>query len=61
MPTWYAIYTKPRTEKKACEELTCKGISTYLPVVKTLKQWSDRKKWVEKPYFPGYLFVRIRL
>jgi len=59
MPTWYAIYSRPRTEKRVLEELTGKGIDTYLPLVKTLKQWSDRKKWVEEPLFRSYLFVNI--
>ncbi len=35
------------------------GIETYLPLVKTLKQWSDRKKWVEEPLFRSYVFVHI--
>ncbi len=56
---WYAIYTKSRTEKKVYQELTASGIDTYLPLVKTLKQWSDRKKWVEEPLFRSYLFVHI--
>ena len=36
-----------------------KDIETYLPLVKTLKLWSDRKKMVEEPLFRSYLFVRI--
>lgn len=56
---WYALYTKPRAEKKACQELLRKGINAYLPLVRTLRQWSDRKKWVEEPLFKSYLFVSI--
>jgi len=56
---WYAVYTKSRTEKKVYQELTASGIETYLPLIKTLKQWSDRKKWVEEPLFRSYLFVHI--
>lgn len=59
MKTWYAIYTKPRNEKKACSELVKKGIEVYLPLLETLKQWSDRKKKVEEPLFKSYLFVHI--
>jgi transcription antitermination factor NusG len=58
-PRWYAVYTKSRTEKKLATELEEKGIEVYLPLLKTLKQWSDRKKWVEEPLFRSYLFVRI--
>ncbi len=57
--TWYAIYTAPRAEKKAHAELVSKGIESYLPLQRTLKLWSDRKKWVEEPLFRSYLFVNI--
>ena len=56
---WYALYTKSRTEKKVNELLSEKGIEAYLPLFKTLKQWSDRKKWVEEPLFRSYIFVKI--
>ena len=56
---WYPIYTHPRAEKKAYEALIKKGINAYLPLRKTLKQWSDRKKWVDEPLIKSYLFVRI--
>ncbi len=56
---WFAVYTKSRAEKKALKELTDKGIEAYLPLHRTLRQWSDRKKLVELPFIPGYLFVHI--
>ncbi len=56
---WYAIYTRSRNEKKVNHLLIESGIDTFLPLVKTLKQWSDRKKWVEEPLFKSYLFVHI--
>ena len=36
-----------------------KGIETFLPAAKKLSQWKDRKKWIEFPLFPGYLFIHI--
>jgi transcriptional antiterminator RfaH len=57
--TWYAIYTKSRNEKKAHAALASSGIDSFLPLIKNLKQWSDRKKWVEEPLFRSYLFVHI--
>jgi transcription antitermination factor NusG len=39
--------------------LTLKKIPHYLPLKRTLKQWSDRKKWVEEPLIPSYIFVNI--
>lgn len=58
-PRWYAIYTKSRNEKKVSEKLTEQNIQHFLPLHKILKQWSDRKKWVEEPLFKSYLFVFI--
>lgn len=57
--TWYALYVKPRSEKKVALELEAEGIEYYLPLQKRLKQWSDRKKWVEEPLFRSYIFVHI--
>jgi transcriptional antiterminator RfaH len=56
---WYPVYTHPRAEKKASQTLADKGIETYLPLRRQLKQWSDRKKWVEEPFIKSYLFVHI--
>jgi transcription antitermination factor NusG len=56
---WYPVYTNPRAEKKAYEALLTKGIDVYLPLHRQLKQWSDRKKWVEEPFIKSYLFVNI--
>ncbi|MBE0668108.1 MAG: UpxY family transcription antiterminator, partial [Bacteroidales bacterium] len=46
---WYAVYTHSRAEKRVNERLLEAGIETFLPMQKTLRQWSDRKKLVEKP------------
>ena len=56
---WYHVCTRSRAEKKANEELNRKGIQTYLPLKKTVKQWSDRKKIVEEPLIKSYLFAYI--
>jgi transcription antitermination factor NusG len=56
---WYALYTKSRAEKKANIELQQLGIETYLPLRKELRQWSDRKKWIESPVISSYIFVHI--
>jgi transcription antitermination factor NusG len=56
---WYAIYVSSRAEKKIGETLQSKGIEAYVPLVKTMRQWSDRKKIVEIPLLNGYVFVKI--
>jgi len=57
--TWFAIYVKSRSEKKVALALEQQGITFYLPLLRVLKQWSDRKKWVEEPLFKSYVFVNI--
>ena len=56
---WYAVYTNSRAEKRVSDRLTELGIETFLPLQKTLRQWSDRKKLIEKPLISSYVFVRI--
>lgn len=57
--TWYAIYTKSRTEIRVAEQMKGNGFTVYLPMVKTLRQWSDRKKKVEIPLIRSYVFVKV--
>ncbi|WP_242918079.1 UpxY family transcription antiterminator [Pontibacter liquoris] len=56
---WYAIYTKPRWEKKVADNLTLHNVSNYCPLNKVLKQWSDRRKTVLEPLFTSYVFVHV--
>lgn len=57
---WYVIYTKPRHEKKAYGGLIEMKIECFLPTRKILRAWHDRKKFVDEPLFPSYLFIHIR-
>lgn len=56
---WYAVYTKPRWEKKVASLLAEKDIIHYCPLNKIVRQWSDRKKTVLEPLFKGYVFVQV--
>ena len=58
---WYAVYVKSRCEKKVAIEFDYNGIEYYLPLIKSLRQWSDRKKWIEVPLFNGYIFVYVSM
>lgn len=58
-PQWYAVQTRSRFEKIVQAELSAKGIENYLPLSRELHQWKDRKKAVDVPLFPGYVFARI--
>jgi transcription antitermination factor NusG len=56
---WFALYVKARHEFATNAELRKKGIETFLPSIKRWRQWRDRKKLIDFPLFPGYLFVHI--
>jgi transcription antitermination factor NusG len=56
---WYALYTKPRWEKKIDSYLIRKNIESWCPLQKIERQWSDRKKIIEEPLFKSYVFVKI--
>jgi len=55
--TWFALYTKPRSEFKASQQLAGVEVEHYLPTITRLKQWSDRKKKVTEPLIRGYIFI----
>ena len=58
---WYAVYTKSRHEKVAAEELWKRGIEVFLPLREVMSAWKDRRKKVQFPLFPGYLFANVDL
>ncbi len=57
--TWYAVYVKSRSEKKVALEFDFTDVDYYLPLIKKLRVWSDRKKWINEPLFRSYVFVNI--
>ena len=57
---WYAVYTKPRWEKKVHRLFIEKGLVSYCPLNKVRKRWSDRLKLVEEPLFKSYVFVQVQ-
>jgi transcriptional antiterminator NusG len=55
---WFALRTRPRHEKVVTQQLESSGVEAFLPTCDQVRTWSDRKKVVEFPLFPGYVFVR---
>jgi transcription antitermination factor NusG len=55
---WYALYTRSRHEKRVSQALSERAIESFLPLQKCLRQWSDRRRWVEVPLIPSYVFAR---
>ena len=58
-PLWFAVYTHARHEKVVAEEVRGMGITAFLPLVRRVRQWSDRRKVVDFPLFSGYVFVKV--
>lgn len=56
---WYACYTRGRHEKKVAMHLDSRNIETFLPIHRVNVQWSDRRKTVDLPLFPSYVFARF--
>ncbi len=56
---WYVLYVKSRHEKRVHDLLIEQELESFLPLVETINQWSDRKKIISKPLFPSYVFVKI--
>jgi len=60
-PRWYAVHTNSRHEKSVALQMDANQIPYFLPLYKSVRRWKDRKKQVEMPLFPGYVFVQIGL
>jgi transcriptional antiterminator NusG len=58
-PSWFALQTRYRFEEKIATELEAKGIESYLPRLREIHQWKDRKKTMDVPAFGGYVFARF--
>ena len=57
---WYLIYTRPRHEKKLAVSLSESEVHNFLPTVSRLRNWNDRRRFVDTPLFPSYIFVYVK-
>jgi len=57
---WYVMYTKPRHEKQVAAKFSEQGIEYFLPLEKKIRVWHDRRKLVDTPLFPSYVFVYLK-
>src|SRR5215471_20374288 len=56
---WYVLQCWARKESVITTHLENQGLECFLPKYKSIREWSDRKKEVEQPLFPGYVFCRF--
>ncbi len=58
---WYVAYARPRHEKHIARQLAERGVGSFVPLYSSVRRWKDRRKRLELPLFPGYVFVQIAL
>lgn len=57
---WHILYVKHQHEKRIHEKLIELQLNSFLPMIQTIRKWSDRKKKIYTPLFSGYVFVEIK-
>jgi transcription termination/antitermination protein NusG len=58
---WYGIYTKSQHEWKVADYLQGLPVEPFLPSVKSWSRRRDRRKIIQRPLFPGYLFIHCAM
>ena len=58
-PGWFALFVRSNHEFAVEKELSKKRVETFIPAVRKFRQWTDRKKLITFPLFPGYIFVHM--
>lgn len=56
---WYAAYTYAKHEKKVAQQLEERSVESFLPTYRSVRRWKDRRKVLELPLFPSYVFVQL--
>lgn len=58
---WYALYTRHQHERIVAGSLMARGFEVFLPLYEVIRRWSDRRKKINLPLFPCYVFVSASL
>lgn len=56
---WLVAYVQSCLEKKTAERLEAMGVEYYLPIQSEIRQWSDRRKKVDRLVIPMMIFVHV--
>ena len=56
---WYLVYTKPRQERYARENLERQGYEVYLPLMRDRRRRKGRYVETVDAMFPRYLFIHL--
>jgi transcription antitermination factor NusG len=58
---WYATYTRANHERRVADQLAERGVENFLPQFESVRKWKDRRVRLQRPLFPGYVFVQLTL
>ncbi len=59
MQAWYLIYSKPRQEPVALDNLQRQGYEAYLPLIRNRRRRKGQYLALVEPMFPRYLFIHL--
>jgi transcriptional antiterminator NusG len=55
---WFVLLTKSNFENVVCERIYQKNFEIFLPKIKIKSRQRNKKTMIERPLFPGYIFVK---
>ena len=58
---WYVVYTKPRQEERARENLSNQGYTCFLPTLRVERLRAGHRVVLPEALFPRYLFVYLEV
>lgn len=61
MTRWYVVWTKARSERDICEEISDFGFDAFTPIERRKRFKNGHKFIYEQALFPGYVFARFDL
>ncbi len=56
---WHVLHVISNHEKRVARHLTVRGVEHYVPLYTERSRWTDRVVTLQRPLFPGYVFVRF--
>jgi transcriptional antiterminator RfaH len=59
MKAWYLVYSKPRQERVALDNLSRQNYQAFLPMIRLRRKRQGRYAWVTEAMFPRYLFIKL--
>jgi transcription antitermination factor NusG len=56
---WFVLRVKSRCEKLVALVAKNRGFEAFLPLYRSCRRWSDRRRETDFPLFTGYVFCRL--